>query len=606
MATSVLIPTSMEQLLSAVFFWFILALSAASMEIPLAAFFWFIPAYSDWFTEAFFGLFVQATIFFKKKPSGSYKTHGCAKTKPVKQKSRLPTRPAALALAQEDTNSAPDRVDLPISLEEDDGFAFRFTLPPDGLALRSVRIVDGVPEIRFDASCKVPTITEEDVATVLRLASEGNRPEFFFIPIPPGHPFLGRQFNQYKPQWLRGTSVGNFLRDVDWSMKCLSIGARSNGKKFWSWQKTSQLEGLATLLDFPKDKPHGSIIMSCKSAQVQKSENELAFPMEPKMQIVADSSSLYSKYITEIYSSVAYHDEPRFLKMQEVIKLILAAEWLIEKGVRVSKKWMMEHTAKPRSAEKALEGVVKSHQDKVWSRQKKMIPSQPAIVKVPCKDVTVKTLEADRSRFLANCGVKFRYGWRDCGSDEIFDEDGAPCRQQKSLKMVFNHHQTVEGQPTDRISVQLILPLAPTPSSTNLELNDVKQLPQVSHQITDISGHMLAAMPCPPLALPQQKQTTSIKVSVDDYDLLFGHMDPNQPIRPRIPGLCDEITPKVETWNQLFKETVPWPHVWRVPYIGVGEPVATGGISTFIIPCTFSTIGGLFSSFAIQAVRQVS
>ena len=235
-------------------------------------------------------------------------------------------------------NAAPDRVEL--CSKEDDGFAFHFTLPPDGLALRSVAIVDDVPEIRFDASHKVPTVTEEDVAIALRLASEGNRPEFFFVTIPFCHPIYGRQFNQYKPQWLRETSVGKLLFDADWSMKCLGVGARSNDEKseFWGWQKTSQLEGLATVLNFPSDTPSGSIIMSCESAKVQKDENEMVFPEEPKMKIIADTNLLYSKYVSEIYPSVAYHDEPRFLKIQELIKLILAAEWLTEKGVRVSKK----------------------------------------------------------------------------------------------------------------------------------------------------------------------------------------------------------------------------------------------------------------------------
>ena len=204
-------------------------------------------------------------------------------------------------LAQENADSALNRVEL-CSKEDDDGFASHFTLPPDGLALRSVAIVDDVPEIRFDASHKVPTIAEEDVAIALRLASEGNRPEFFFITIPFGHPFYGRQFNQYRPQWLRGTSVGNLLFDADWIMKCLSVGTRSNDEKseFWGWQKTSQLEGLATRLDFPKDaNPPGSIKMSCESAKVQQCENEMVFPEEPKMKIVADTNSLYSKYISD-------------------------------------------------------------------------------------------------------------------------------------------------------------------------------------------------------------------------------------------------------------------------------------------------------------------
>ena len=511
------------------------------------------------------------------------------------------------ALSQESVDPAPDRVEL--CSKEDDGFAFRFTLPPDGLALRSVAIIDDVPEIRFDASHKVPTITEEDVAIALRLASEGNRPEFFFITIPFGHPFYGRQFNQYKPQWLRETSVGKLLFDADWNMKCLGVGARSNDEKsaFWGWQKSSQLEGLATALDFPEDNPPGSIIMSCESAKVQKCENEIVFPEEPKMRIVDDSNSLYSKYISEIYPNVGYHDEPRFLKIQELIKLILAAEWLTEKGVRVSKKWMMAHTAKPRAAEKAIEGV-ESHQDKVRHAPEELLPSQPATVGVPSNVVSVKTLEADQ---YGKVDVGYRYGWRDPGSKEmvVFDENGALCLRQQSLKMVINHHVTVKGQPValDFIRLSLPLPLnTPTPSMTELESEVMKQLPRGFRQeISTTLGHMLVDVtvdhktvsknsvelklertiqPCSPLTRPQLKETTSSKASLNDYNLLYGHVDPNLPIRPRIPGICDEVIPNVESWNELFNETVPWPCVWQKPH-DTGDRVSvtsvvSGGVTT--------------------------
>ena len=562
----------------------------------------------------------------RRKPLGRYKKHGYVKTETMKRKLCFPTRPA---LAREDANSVQDRVDSFTSLEEKDGYAFCFTLPPDGLALRSVAIVDDVPEICFDASHKVPTITEEDVAIALRLASEGNRPEFYFVKIPFGHPFFGRQFNHYKPQWLRGTSVGSLLFDVDWSMKCLNFGARSNDEKsaFWGWQKTSQLEGLATVFDFTNDNPPGSIIMSCESAKVQKNENELVFPEEPRMKIVDDSNSLYSKYISEMYPSVAYHDEPRFLKMQELIKLILAAEWLIEKGVRVSKKWMMEHTAKP-----------KSHWNKVRYPPKEMKPLQPAIVKVPSRDVGVNTLEAEQC--LTKCGVGRQYGWHDFGSNEMvkFDENGALCLRQQSLKMVFNNHVIMEGQQREiRGSLQLICPLppnTPTPSMTELGDEFRKNLEQVSYlKITGVFGHLLADVniadkaiskdgaelkvetmisPCPPPPLPQWKETTFIKASVNNYDLLYGHMDPNQPIRLGFPGRCKEITPNVKSWNELFRETVPWLRVWQVPYLGVGKPVARGGVTTCDIPTSASSIAVSRDSQLAsvqaqwQALKQVS
>ena len=483
------------------------------------------------------------------------------------------------ALAQEGMDPVPGRAK--VCSKDEDGFTFHFKLSSDGLALRSVAIVDEVPELRFDALHKVPTITEEDVAIALRLASEGIRPEFSYISIPLWHPFSGRQFKHYCPQYLRGTSVGNLLSDTDWIMKCLSVGARSNNDKsaFGGWQKTSQLEGLATRLDFPEDNPPGSIMMSCESAKVEKGENELLFPEEPKMKIVDDSNSLYSKYISEIYPSVAYHDEPRFLKMQELIKLILAVEWLIEKGVRVSKKWMMAHTGKP--AEKAIEGV-ESHQKKARKPPKELIPSQPAIVKVPSRDVSVKTFKSQQHRLLAKCGVGRRYGWHDFGSKEMimFNEDGVLCLQRQSL---LKHHVT--GHKTEERAFNLPHP-PNTPTQTMVELGNkvVKQLPQSTHNEVSKDGAELKVettiQPCP----PQQKKTTSTKASVNDYNLLYGHMDPNQPIRPGIPGLCEEIIPNVKTWDELFNETVPWPHVWQMPYIGVGEPVAGGGVTTRSIP----------------------
>ena len=107
----------------------------------------------------------------------------------------------------------------------------------------------------------------------------------------------------------------------------------------------------------------------------------------------------------------------------------------------------MEHTAKSRAAEKAIEVGTESHQDKVKSPPKEMIPPQPATVEVPSSDVSVKTLEAEQ---YGKGDVAYRYGWRDSVSNEMvmFDENGELCLRQQFLKMVVNHHVTVEGQPT--------------------------------------------------------------------------------------------------------------------------------------------------------------
>ena len=68
--------------------------------------------------------------------------------------------------------------------------------------------------------------------------------------------------------------------------------------------------------------------------------------------------------------------------------------------------------------------------------------------------------------------------------------------------------------------------------------------------------------------------------------MLYNGLDPNDPIRPEVPGLCDAVVPNVQSWNELFSETVPWPRIWQVPYDGPGECTASGGVTTRSIPVT--------------------
>ena len=82
--------------------------------------------------------------------------------------------------------------------------------------------------------------------------------------------------------------------------------------------------------------------MTCKSVKVEKSEKEMIFG-SPEMAINSSFSPFYSKYITEIFDSVAYYDAPLFLKVKELIKLILAVEWLNKKNIKFSQKWLNEH-----------------------------------------------------------------------------------------------------------------------------------------------------------------------------------------------------------------------------------------------------------------------
>ena len=383
---------------------------------------------------------------------------------------------------------------------DNNGIVFQFKFPTKGLSLRSVSIED-VPTLTFDASnpSHLPTLTEEDVAVVARLVTEGKRPEFYYIGFPPLHPFFGRQYKAYRPQWLRGTSVGDLQSEADWTMKCLGIGARSNDDKteFWGWEKTSKLTGLATAMDFFEEKLNGSIIMSCKSVEVEKTDKSLTFVGEPAMTIKSDLSPSYTDYITTHYDSIAYYDEPLFLKMKELIKLILAMEWLIkEQGVKFNNKWMTERTEQ----------------------------------KNPLSTKAIEIVDTTKTENLLKNFV------------EIF-----PIPQNETQKIM-----------TKLGSVQLDMNRKIVKTETGCIIEITKSTPD----------------------LPIE-ETITIRVSTNDYNMLYERYDLKQPIAI---SSGDLIVPDVTTWSELFAETVPWPMLWICPYDGDGIPAFTGGVSTQSIP----------------------
>ncbi len=244
--------------------------------------------------------------------------------------------------------------------EYEDGLAFRFEMPKEDLSLRGVCIEDGVPTLLFSVAKKVPTIIEEEVAMCIRLSQENKRPEFYYNGFLPDHPLAGtgRHFKQYKPLYMRRTSIGETLAEIDWQMKCLMVGVRSdkNKEKFWSWTEKSNVDGLASFENFERDpSKHGGVYMKCKGVSVCEDSNQILFEGEPEMAIDSVEFPAYSRYITEHFDSIAYYDEPLFLKMKEYIKLILAVEWLKEKGVHFSQNWIREHTTPTYDPPKSLQ-----------------------------------------------------------------------------------------------------------------------------------------------------------------------------------------------------------------------------------------------------------
>ena len=341
------------------------------------------------------------------------------------------------------------------------GISFHYKFPKTGVSLRSVAIEeDGLPKLIFDgANCReLPTLTEEDIATVARVVTEGKRPEFFYKGFSnPTHPFSDyeRMYKHYSPQWLRGTSVGELLSEADWSMKCLHVGTRSNESKtkFWSWKKTSKLDNLAVHMDFPYgDRRDGRILMSCDNVQTEQSETEIFFVDEPKMTITDSSAPEYSKYISEYFYNVAYYDEPLFLKMQELMKLIVAIEWMKDKGIVFNKKWLNYHTEKknPRLQSQAITIKLIEETDQLMKQAADMLkksmeelhadgPFGPVSSKVELtrqtptgiewtvtKSCPVLSLQHEASLRLSFTDYNFLYEGFDCKQPFTLDDDGKP------------------------------------------------------------------------------------------------------------------------------------------------------------------------------------
>lgn len=488
----------------------------------------------------------------------------------------------------------------------DDGFEFRFTAQ-NGRCFRSVAIVNGAPEFRFDPSPNVPALTEADLADAFRLALEGRRPEFYYVPIPSTHPFFGRQYKQYIPEWLEGTSIGETLSQTDWAMKGLTHGLRSDDSKteFWAWERTSQLKGLATASEFPKDKSGGSVIMSCESVRVRKSDSEMEFVGEPRLHINDECSSAYTRYINRVLPSVAYHDEPLFLKIGEILKLILAAEWLVaEKGVKISQRWLEEHSNRPKvlavpfyktelegsALQAALEVGTPSRQDQLAVRRDNC--------SVPSRDVSMKKSEARHccKSLEKKKQASVRYGYYDVGNGEMvqYEADGTPCVKVKSLKAYCERRICADGKIVETTQFRMKIPFK--------EAEGIKDLcgttaGEFSEKVGSVSMDVKigTCMPGEDMTMtvvakddchPNAKIVSIVRATHDNYNLLYKGLDPKIPLRPKVPGVCEAIVPNAQSWNELYyNKTVPWPQVWRVPYDeSASVSTAMGGVAARSIP----------------------
>eukprot|EP00118_Oscarella_pearsei_P024658 m.306525 g.306525 ORF g.306525 m.306525 type:complete len:650 (+) comp41331_c0_seq1:246-2195(+) len=198
----------------------------------------------------------------------------------------------------------------------------------------------------------LPSPTDRQFAAALRLAQDCVRPQFVFMDIPDGHPFKGRQYCRYSPQWLRGTGFGKIMYEGDLIMKQLTHNVRVNEEdgSYTAWDATSKLKGLRTSFDFPGIPGRAPFYLSCKRVKVVEKDDSITFAKEPEMEIMVANNPGYWTYITSIYDSVAYHDTPVLLQVKELPKMILAAEWFIKKGVQIDQDWLWDKTQREEGA----------------------------------------------------------------------------------------------------------------------------------------------------------------------------------------------------------------------------------------------------------------
>ena len=447
----------------------------------------------------------------------------------------------------------------------DDGFTFPIGRPSGGRTLRSVAIVHGVPEIRFDQCDHTPSLTEDEVAAVCRLVSEGKRPQFTFFGIPLGHPFFGRQYKHYDPPWLNGTALGELLFEVDWKMKCLNIGLQTDQAKsvFFSREKFSKTKGLATCLDFDSLGTDGSIFLSSEDVPVELYDDELVFNADPKLSINADFSPNYSKYISRVLPQIAKYDEPIFTKLQEVLKMLLAAEWLRDKGIEMSEKWMQNAT---RNAGKKQLATTDNRPCTVECHDLSTNPScSPPNEYITSLDVSPNEEEAKNCRRVVASSGGIWYGWQDEGGGEMvqFTEGGELCAEIKSERMSITQYVMVDGE---KMSTADWLVNGNSFSKTQPELDLTCHECSEMVKVVETRDHASRETTVTLDIYPGTKMVTVIRASAKDLNTVYKDL----------PTGFEEV----ESWNDLFDQTVPWPRVWLISRDGAGLLSVGGGVRT--------------------------
>jgi len=188
------------------------------------------------------------------------------------------------------------------------------------------------------------------------------------------------------------------------------------------------------------------------------------------------------------------------------------------------------------------------------------------------------------------------YGFYDCNnaSLSVFSDKGVKVSQKNCLKVSFQiNSKTVGG---------LYVPV-----DDNFKLSDCqKEFRKAMKEITSAAGESVPQEASATVedrivkgehrvkftgssssqSLQAVEDTACITATLkNDYDKILAGMNPNDPIRPEIQGLCDAVIPNVKSWKDLISNfTVPRPTVWLCPVFGDSIKTCSGGVSTRDFP----------------------
>ena len=242
-------------------------------------------------------------------------------------------------------------------------------------------------------------------------------------------------------------------------------------------------------------------------------------------------------------------------------------------------------------------------------------PQRKDLGDAPSRNVAIKKSEAKHCRkypegMAEKASVLYGYCDTESGEGVLCYADGTLSSRMRSLKVFYERCTCVDGNVVDSRLFCMKICVIEGPNGNEFEIPScpksllgaqylMSQLLRMEFNSEQTGCSMSLKYAVTPLneegfimsveaqSDSQRHKTVCVaRGSWDDYNLLYKGLDPNLPLTPDIPGVCEAIVPNVQSWNELRNKTVPRPQVSLVPLDGkcAGVLTAIGGVTARSIP----------------------